>query len=600
VARLCGEADRCNVACQKRQQGVLCRLVRSLGSAMVNDLVVRKTHLPGSLKGSRAAQYLRVSTDSQKYSIENQAAALAAYAARRSIKIVKSYADRGRSGLRISGRDALQELIKDVELGRTQFDCILVYDVSRWGRFQDVDESAYYEFICKRAGIHIHYCADEFENDGSLSSVVIKNIKRVAAADYSRQLSKKVFLGHSRLASEGYWRGGPAPFGLRRVLVDERGRKKAVLQHGERKNLKLERTVLAPGPRREVRIIQQIFDLFASRKCTRTEIAATLNAKGMLASRGKPWTMLTISNVLKNEAYLGHIVFNRRSQKLGERHVLNPREMWIRRTKAFAPIVTPATFAKAQKVLQELECGRTRTDEELLNLLKALLRSEGRLTMKIILAAKDMPNCSVYARRFGSLDEAYRLIGYRPPNKYRFKQVQIDINKVSRTVADHVMSDLERRGRTVSFLPELNLLTLNRNTTLAIAVARAVKDGSNGARMVRRWELRKMRFRRADLSLVIRMDGTNESIKDYFLMPSASLPQPKRDNRIRISERRFGSFRYADLEEVSGVLDNRLGSRSDSPLSPGDATLCQPSRDNRPRGRGYAHPKHRSPARGAK
>jgi DNA invertase Pin-like site-specific DNA recombinase len=82
------------------------------------------------------------------------------YAARRGIEIVKAYADR-LSGLRIAGRDALRELIKDVELGRTQFDCILVYDVSRWGRFQDVDESAYYEFSCKRAGIHVHYCAYE-------------------------------------------------------------------------------------------------------------------------------------------------------------------------------------------------------------------------------------------------------------------------------------------------------------------------------------------------------------------------------------------------------------------------------------------------------
>ncbi|MEO6246527.1 MAG: hypothetical protein ABIQ12_13930 [Opitutaceae bacterium] len=27
------------------------------------------------------------------------------------------------------------------------------YDVSRWGRFQDADESGYYEYICKRAGI---------------------------------------------------------------------------------------------------------------------------------------------------------------------------------------------------------------------------------------------------------------------------------------------------------------------------------------------------------------------------------------------------------------------------------------------------------------
>jgi DNA invertase Pin-like site-specific DNA recombinase len=82
-----------------------------------------------------------------------------------------------------------------VQRGDANFDCILVYDISPWGRFQDVDESAYYECVCRRAGINIHYCADEFENDGSLASVVLKNIRRVAAADYSRQLSKKVFLG---------------------------------------------------------------------------------------------------------------------------------------------------------------------------------------------------------------------------------------------------------------------------------------------------------------------------------------------------------------------------------------------------------------------
>jgi hypothetical protein len=118
--------------------------------------------------GLRAAQYLRVSTEQQKYSIENQAAAIAAYAARRNIGIVRTYSDR-RSGVRIVGRDGLKQLIQDVQRGHTNFNCILVYDVSRWGRFQDVDESGYYEFICRRAGINIHYCADEFENDGSLT-----------------------------------------------------------------------------------------------------------------------------------------------------------------------------------------------------------------------------------------------------------------------------------------------------------------------------------------------------------------------------------------------------------------------------------------------
>jgi DNA invertase Pin-like site-specific DNA recombinase len=206
----------------------------------------------------RAAQYLRMSTDLQKYSIENQAAAIAAYAARRNISIVRTYADRGRSGLRMAGREGLQELIEDVQFKQPDFDCILVYDVSRWGRFQDVDESAYYEFICKRSGITIHYCADEFENDGTLTSIVLKNIKRVAAADYSRQLSKKVFLGQCHVATLGHWRGGPAGYGLRRLLVDENGRPKTVLEYGQRKNLKSEHVVLVPGPKSEIKVIQCI------------------------------------------------------------------------------------------------------------------------------------------------------------------------------------------------------------------------------------------------------------------------------------------------------------------------------------------------------
>jgi hypothetical protein len=78
--------------------------------------------------GPRAAQYLRVSTGQQKYSIENQAAAIAAYAVRRNISIVRTYSDQ-RSGVRIVGRDGLQRLIRDAQHGRADFDCILVYDV---------------------------------------------------------------------------------------------------------------------------------------------------------------------------------------------------------------------------------------------------------------------------------------------------------------------------------------------------------------------------------------------------------------------------------------------------------------------------------------
>src|SRR3979490_3353919 len=80
----------------------------------------------------RAAQYVRMSTDHQKYSIENQAAAIAAYATQRDLKIVRTYADHGRSGVRLDGREDLQRLIRDVKSGEADFNVILVYDISRW------------------------------------------------------------------------------------------------------------------------------------------------------------------------------------------------------------------------------------------------------------------------------------------------------------------------------------------------------------------------------------------------------------------------------------------------------------------------------------
>jgi DNA invertase Pin-like site-specific DNA recombinase len=128
-----------------------------------------------------AAQYLRKSADHQKYSTENQALTNGAYAALHGMAVVRTYSDEGKSGLRLDGRDALKQLIDDVQTGSAGFRTILVYDVSRWGRFQDADESAHYEYICKRAGINVHYCAEQFDNDGSPISAIVKAVKRAMA-----------------------------------------------------------------------------------------------------------------------------------------------------------------------------------------------------------------------------------------------------------------------------------------------------------------------------------------------------------------------------------------------------------------------------------
>ncbi|WP_319937532.1 recombinase family protein [Sphingomonas cannabina] len=196
----------------------------------------------------RAAEYVRMSTDHQRYSTENQAEAIRHYAASRGFSIVRTYADEGKSGLRIDGRDALKRLIEDVSAGAADFQAILVYDVSRWGRFQDADESAYYEYICRRAGIAVHYCAEQFENDGSPISTIVKGVKRAMAGEYSRELSTKVFAGQCRLIELGFRQGGPAGFRLRRVLVDQSGAIKGELERGEQKSIQTDRVVLAPGP----------------------------------------------------------------------------------------------------------------------------------------------------------------------------------------------------------------------------------------------------------------------------------------------------------------------------------------------------------------
>ena len=154
---------------------------------MANALIVRETFLPSSRKTHRAAQYVRMSTDYQRYSIENQAAVIAAYAQAHDLSIVRTYRDEGESGLKLKNRPGLIQLLDDVRSGHADFDHILVYDVSRWGRFQDVDESAHYEFVCKQIGIKVAYCAEQFDNNDSMVSSIVKNIKRVMAAEYNQE-----------------------------------------------------------------------------------------------------------------------------------------------------------------------------------------------------------------------------------------------------------------------------------------------------------------------------------------------------------------------------------------------------------------------------
>ena len=136
-----------------------------------------------------AAQYLRMSTEHQQYSLDNQASAIRQYAEEKGFEIVSTYSDEGKSGVTVGGRRGLLQMIDDVESGQCLFTAILVFDVSRWGRFQNPDDAALYEVRCRWAGVPVHYCAEPFENDGGVLSSLMKTLKRAMAAEYSRELS---------------------------------------------------------------------------------------------------------------------------------------------------------------------------------------------------------------------------------------------------------------------------------------------------------------------------------------------------------------------------------------------------------------------------
>jgi DNA invertase Pin-like site-specific DNA recombinase len=228
-----------------------------------------------------------MSTDHQECSIEIQSTAIALYAASHNMGIVRSYVDSGKSGLTIARREGLQELIRTVTRPQADFEVILVYDVSRWGRFQDVDESAHYEFLCRRSGIQVRYCAEKFENDGTPTSNILKALKRMMAGEYSRELSAKVFAAQCRLASLGYWSTGIPPYGTRRQTISKDGLRKQILQPGEQKNIRTDRVILVPGPPQELSDVRYIFDAFTKRKKRFWEIRNGLNRQGR-SFRGTP------------------------------------------------------------------------------------------------------------------------------------------------------------------------------------------------------------------------------------------------------------------------------------------------------------------------
>lgn len=524
---------------------------------MANALVIRRnTQLTKDQRMLRAAQYVRMSTDYQHYSTENQAATIAAYAARHNLKIVRTYADDGRSGLRISNRGALVELINDIRFGKADFGHVLVYDVSRWGRFQDTDESAHYEFICKQAGVKVTYCAEQFENDGGMLSSIVKNLKRVMAAEYSRELSVKVHAGACKVASMGFRGGGAVGYGLRRELVDEKRRSKGILQKGERKHLQTHHVLLRPGPARELRIVRRIFREFVVGKRSQAEIARRLNQAGIPNHRDKPWSDWMIHYLLQNENYIGNLTYNRSSYRLRNVRIKNPSKDWIRSKAGFDPIVSERIFAKAQERMKMHYVRRS--DEQLLAELRDVLSEKGQLSADIMNKMPAIPSPALYAWRFGSLRNAFERVGYRPQRNFDYIDQRPKLNQQLLDLGDDVARRIRALGASAVFDAAARTLNVENRLTVSLRIGRYYPDQDK----VAVWHVHRNANLPSGLILALRLNKKNTKIVDYFVIPTTEMKTIRIALRATLRYSRFDKYHAPSIRDAVRMIMEAVAATS--------------------------------------
>lgn len=480
-----------------------------------------------------AAAYVRMSTDRQEYSTRNQLDRIKEYAAAHDIAIVRVYEDAGRSGLTIEGRPALTQLMADVQ-GEHDFRILLVYDVSRWGRFQDIDESAYYEVHCRKHGVNVAYCAEDFRDDDSIYSAIQKVVARAGAAKFSRDLSVKVFDGQCRMVRMGYKPGGAAAFGLRRLLLASDRSPICVLEHGQRKIIQDQHVALVPGPPDEIDVVNQVFRWYVEDRIGDRRIAAALNGAGVQHPDGRRWTADMIRHMLKNEKYVGNLIFNKASFKLRKNATRNPPDAWVRCNSAFPAIVPQELFDAAQR--ERARRYRRYSKQELLDVVQDIYRQHGRVTSALIDREPTAPTARLIARHFGTLFHAYDALGIEHRSNNEFLATRSRAYALRSAMQAEVEELARLAGVSCERTPTRYCLRLNGNVAVAVRTMCCRRELKYG---YRRWQGPTPAALGVDFILAAQLDESNNTIVRYLLLPAAEFD----GNSFEFTEKGVGRFR---------------------------------------------------------
>lgn len=382
----------------------------------------------------RAVAYYRHSAqDRQKNSVEIQSDQVRRWATDNAVEIIHEFSDRGKSGLTAEGRPAFTEMMDWVR-ARTDFSKVLVLDVSRWGRFQDLDLSAQYSAECTRYGKQVVYVNLGVENDGSPVYPLMVGFERWRSAQYSRELSDKVLKGCVKIAEQGYRSGGSAPYAMQRVMVNEQNEVQKVLEAGERKSIQNWRVKLAPGESQHVEVVGEIFHLFGEGGLDERQIAGRLNTRGISAPAGGHWSPGSVRRVLANRTYSGSVVYNRTTAKLKTPRRPNPAAKWVVTDNAYQPVVPPEIYERVQ--LRFAERQRHLTPEQMVDHLREIYGRHGVLTEALLAADGGLPGFGTVMHRLGGLSGALHRIYAEVQERARM-DVQRKIAELHGSVVAH-------------------------------------------------------------------------------------------------------------------------------------------------------------------
>ena len=272
-----------------------------------------------------AALYARVSSDRQDVdlSIAAQLRALRDYAEKNGYSVAREYVDEAESG-RVADRPKFREMIEEGSKPKAPFEVILVWKFSRFTRKRE--HAVAFKSMLRRKGVKVVSITEHADDSptGKLMEAIIESVDEF----YSENLAQEVVRGMREAASRGFFLGSKAPFGYKRVKVNDGAK--------ERPTLKVD-PATAP-------IVKELFES-SLRGNGLKEICKELNDRG-ITNRGNRWYKGGLHYLLTNEAYTGTAVWGRISK--GEK-AQDP----VRVEGAWPALVSRELFDSVQQAMRD-------------------------------------------------------------------------------------------------------------------------------------------------------------------------------------------------------------------------------------------------------